>query len=133
MLRHTRPITLILFAIAIASVYLVCQAQPSDPAKPKAGTDVPQSLLTAGPIEPLRVMAGDVEVWLHRSETERDKKVIGALIGLDAYWVVVRVDHMNDESKRSDFQWIPVSNIERMIQTSVHPERLFPALNQPTK
>ena len=131
MLRHTRPMRLIVFAFAIISVYLVCHAQPPEIAK--TGTEGSSLLLKAGPVEPLRNMVGRVEVWLQRSSTEPDRKVRGDLIGLDPNWVVVRVDHMNDEPKRSDFQWIPVANIERMIQHTVHPERLAPLSSQQTK
>ena len=102
MLRHTRPMTLIVFAFAIMSAYLVCHAQPPEIAK--TGTEGSSLLFQAGPVEPLRNMVGRVEVWLQRSSTEPDRKVRGDLIGLDPNWVVVRVDHMNDEPKR------PISN-----------------------
>jgi len=76
-------------------------------------------------------MVGNVEVHLLRSSNDRDETVAGTLIGLDGNWVVIRVDHMEDERKGADFQWIPVSNIERMIQTTVHPERQAHSTNQP--
>lgn len=114
---------LILLAVfCVVPFYLLCQAQP--PENANAAQEVPRSLLTGGPIEPLRDMAGAVEVRLLRSTNDRESAVKGDLIGLDGNWVVVRVDHLTGEPKRSTFQWIPVVNIERMIQTTVYPQRL---------
>jgi len=127
--KQPRLITFVLCVFGIASVYMICQAQT--PETVKADPDVPPSLFTAGPVEPLRNMVGNVEVHLLRSSNDRDETVGGTLIGLDGNWVVIRVDHMEDERKGADFQWIPVSNIERMIQTTVHPERQAHSTNQP--
>jgi len=131
MLKPARHTTIALFVFCIASVYLVCQAQVPEPGK--EGQAPPPSLFTAGPVEPLRNMAGNVTVQLHRFSNERDNSVTGALVGLDGNWVVVRVDQLNEERKTSSFQWIPVSNIERMIQHTVYPDRQAAPNNQLTK
>lgn len=129
--KQTRQIALVLLVSAIVPVYLVSHAQTPEVAK--SNSDVPPSLFTAGPVEPLRDIAGSVELHLLRALNERDTTISGDLVGLDGNWVVIRVDHMNKEPRTSDFQWIPVSNIERMIQTTVHPERRASSTNQLTK
>jgi hypothetical protein len=113
---------LFLLTMAVGSGYLLCLAQgPQTPGANKA-TAVPQSLFRAGPIEPLRDLAGQVQVVLLKSNGQSD--VSGSLVGLDGDWVVVRQDFT--EEKPSEFQWIPVKNVERMVQSTVHPERHKP-------
>ena len=122
MLTLPRNTSAAMFALCIASSFLVCQAEDSELLKQHQA--VPRSLLTAGPIEPLRDMAGEVTITLHRSSNQQNSSITGELIGLDGNWVVIRVDHMNAPRKTADFQWIPVANIERMIQHKVYPDRL---------
>lgn len=123
MQNFTRRAALFLIAGSIGSGYLLCLAQgPQAPANP---APFPKALAVAGPIGPLRDMAGHVQIYLLNHAGQRT--ISGSLIGLDGDWVVVRVDHMETEERTSEIHWIPVKNIERMIQTTVHPERLKPA------
>lgn len=133
MLNFENCKTLLLVACASASVYLVCYAEsPVETPSAAEAQAIPQELFRAGPIEPLRDMAGEVKVFLRESQ-KGAQTISGALIGLDSAWVVVRVDHMRGENKYSDFQWIPVSNIQSMTQSKVYPKRLKTIPNQIVK
>jgi hypothetical protein len=120
----TRRAVLFLFAASLGSGYLLCLAQGPQTPPAKKSTAVPKSLFGAGPIEPLRDMAGQVTVVLREFHMDGKRLVSGSLVGLDGDWVVVRQDFIGADEKPSEFQWIPVKNIERMVQTTVHPERL---------
>ncbi|MDB5347335.1 MAG: hypothetical protein JWP89_5712 [Schlesneria sp.] len=123
----TRRAALFLFAASLGPGYLLCLAQGPQTPPAKKSTAVPQSLFGAGPIEPLRDMAGQVTVVLRELNSDGKRFVFGSLVGLDGHWVVVRQDFIGADEKPSEFQWIPVKNIERMVQTTVHPERLKPS------
>ncbi|HEY4262777.1 MAG TPA: hypothetical protein VGM98_21640 [Schlesneria sp.] len=119
----TRRTVLFLFAASIGSGYMICLAQGPQVAPTDKSTTVPRSLFGAGPIEPLRDMAGHVQVYLLDLHSGEKRVVSGSLVGLDGHWVVVRQDFVGAAEKPSEFQWIPVKNVERMIQTTFHPER----------
>jgi hypothetical protein len=123
----TRGAALFLFATSLGSGYLLCLAQGPQTSSAKNATAVPQSLFGAGPIAPLRDMAGQVTVVLRELHSDGKRLVSGSLVGLDGDWVVIRQDYIGADEKPSEFQWIPVKNIERMVQTTVHPERLKPS------
>jgi hypothetical protein len=115
----TRRIPHALFA-SIAGLSCICFAE-TPPAASKS-TTVHRELFTAGPIEPLREMAGEVKVFMRGTDVPADT-ISGSLVGLDGNWVVIRVDHMNGGNGQSEFHWVPVANIRKMIQKTVHPER----------
>jgi hypothetical protein len=115
---------LFLLAVSVGSSYLFCLAQ--GPQKPPAAEPAPfpKALAVAGPIAPLRDMAGEVQIHLlHHTGVDL---ISGSLLGLDGDWVVVRADFIAAD-KPSQILWIPVKNIERMVQTTVYPDRLKPA------
>ena len=114
MLKTTGHIVIAVFGFCIASVYFVCQAQ--GPVAEKANVPLP-SMVTAGSVAQLRDMAGDVTVTLIQAANSRGAgaTVTGQLVGLDEDWVVVRLG--------AELHWIPVSNVERMIQRPIRPEQ----------